>query len=412
MKNLIKLFSAAMVAGFVFASCEGPAGPQGQKGADGTNGTNGVDANETCKLCHNQSVVEDKVLEFGHSIHAVGTAYEEGTRTACAPCHSHQGYRYVVANNTPVTFVADPNNPGKFLNNYQVNAATTALPTTLSCFTCHDSLHTKYTFSDFFPLTTTAAVPMTMWGGTKTLNFAQNSSNLCAKCHQPRPVTNSAGNVIDYSLLVSAPSSNYTLSSVSYRSGIHYGAQAAMFGGKGGIEFGTGYTNSAHTASASCADCHMATPTGLSGGHSFSAYDEYGASVNFNGCNTTACHNGNMSKTNTNFVNYTSKTISTGIAYKLNQLAAKLNALGGGHDILQKDALTGEYNGYLDIYDASSNPTGWFKNPANGTPAFPTLTNAQFGAVINFQLVLRGGGIGVHNYPYMSKLLDDTMTAW
>jgi hypothetical protein len=399
MKNLIKLFSLTAVAGFLLASCEGPAGPAGK------------DANESCTLCHNSSVVEKVAREFEHSLHASGTAYEEGTRSGCAPCHSHEGFTYVVANNTPATFTLNTST-NKYVNNYDIGAANANLPTTLSCFTCHDSLHTSYTDQDFMPLTSTAAVPMTMYGGAKSINFAKTNSNLCAKCHQPRPVTKSSdSNVIDYAVLVTSPTATYNQSSLSYRTGIHYGAQGAMAAGVGGIEFGTGYTQSTHVSTASCSSCHMAAPSGLSGGHSFSAYDEYNKVDNFNGCNVSGCHT-TMSKTNTSYVSVTSKTASTGIPKKLNDLAAKLNLIGNGHDILQKDATTGEYNGYLDIYDASANPSGYWKNPANGTPAFPALTNAQFGAVINFQLVLRGGGNGVHNYLYMSKLLDNTIAAW
>lgn len=389
MKNLIRLLSLLTVAGFILSSCEGP------------RGLSGKDANETCILCHNGTVVEKKAIEYEHAKHFTGVAFDYGgTRTACAPCHSTQGFNYVVINNTPVTFVADPASAGKFLNNYSVDAATASLPGAISCFTCHSSLHTTYTDADFLPLTSIAAVPMTMYGGTKTLNFTKINSNLCAKCHQPRPVTASSGNVIDYSLLKSAPATVYSLSSLSYRTGIHYGAQGAMAAGVGAIEFGTDYTNSAHVANASCTSCHMATPTGLAGGHSFNVVD------NFAGCNVAGCHT-SMSKSN---AIYTAAVAD--VKLKLGQLKDKINAIGAGHDLLQKDPLDNQYHGYLDFYDAGSNPTGWWKNPANGTPAFPAITNAQFGAILNYQLVFRGGGNGVHNYPYIKTLLTNTLAAW
>jgi hypothetical protein len=399
MKNLIKVLSLAILAGLTLASCEGPAGPAGK------------DANESCTLCHNSTVVEKKAIEFDHALHFSGTAFEEGTRSGCAPCHSHQGFMYVVKNNTPVTFVLNTTT-SKYVNQYDITAANAVLPGAISCFTCHSALHTSYTDADFFPLTTVAAVPMTMYGGAKTINFTKTASNLCAKCHQPRPITKSSdSNVIDYAALVTTPAGTYSQSSLSYRTGIHYGAQGAMAAGIGGIEFGTGYTQSAHVAGASCTACHMATPSGLAGGHSFNAYDEYNATDNFNGCNVTGCHT-TMSKANTSYIAATSATAATGIPKKLADLATKLNAIGAGHDILQKDPLDGKYHGYLDIYDASSNPSGYWKNPSMGNVAFPTLTNAQFGAILNYQLVFRGGGNGVHNYPYMAKLLDNTLAAW
>lgn len=389
--KIIRQFIFTLSASALLIACEGPMGPMGDNGVDGK------DANESCIQCHNAQVVDAKTLEYDHSLHFHGEAFEEGTRAACAPCHSHQGFIYVVKNNTPATFVADPGAQGRFLNNYQVDAATASLPGKISCFTCHSNVHTTYKFDDFFPLTTQAAVPMTMWGGTKTMDFSKKSSNLCAKCHQPRPITASSGNVIAYSTLVSSPTADYNLSSVSYRTGVHYGTQGAMAAGQGGVEFGTGYTNSVHAANASCASCHMPTPSGMSGGHSFIA--------NFNGCNVSGCHS-NMSATNPV---YTAAVAD--INTKLEELAAKINAIGNGHDILERDA-DGSYHGYFDIYDAASNSDGYWRNPSQGNVAFPTLSNAQFGAILNFQLVSRDGSHGVHNYPYMKTLLENSLAAW
>jgi hypothetical protein len=241
---------------------------------------------------------------------------------------------------------------------------------------------------------------MTMYGGTKSINFTKTGGNLCAKCHQPRPVTGSNGNVIDYALLVSSPTTVYSLSSIGYRTGGHYGTQGAMASGTGGIQFGTGYTQSAHVAGASCNSCHMATPSGAAGGHSFEV------SGNFNGCNVSGCHT-NMSSTNTTYT-----ATRSAVDQKLDQLAAKINALGNGNDILEKDPLDGKYHGYFDIWDANSNPDGYWKNPAFGEPAFPAITNAQFGAILNYQMAFRDGSHGVHNAPYITKLLDNSLTAW
>jgi hypothetical protein len=405
MKNLLKILSLLTIAGFILTACEGPMGPQGEPGTNGTNGTNGVDgkdgkdANETCKLCHNATSVEAIAIEYHYSMHAKGEAYEEGTRNNCAPCHSHQGFLNVVAKNTPVTF-AGPDASNRYANSYVAEASVLNLPGPISCFTCHSSLHTNYEGTEFSPLTTIAAVPMTMYGGSKTIDFAKESGNLCGKCHQPRPVTGSNGNVIDYGKLVSEHATTYTLSSISYRTGVHYGTQAAMAAGTGGIEFGTGYTQSAHVAGASCNSCHMASPTGLAGGHSFKA------TGNFKGCNATGCHT-TMSATNATFT-----ATQTEIKNLLEDLADKINAIGAGHDILQLDPADGHYHGYFDIYDASANPTGYWRNPANGTPAFPALTNAQFGAIINYQLAYRDGSKGVHNGPYIKTLLTNSLAAW
>jgi hypothetical protein len=393
MKDIVRQLLILTVGIFILSACEGPMGPAGNDGDDGE------DASETCKLCHNSSVVQATANEFRYSIHHLGEAFEEGTRDYCAPCHSNQGFLYVVKNNTPSTIVVNSSDPSKYVNNYVAGSGALSFPGEISCFTCHSSLHTNYEATEFMPLTTTSAVPMTMWGGNKSINFSKTTSNLCAKCHQPRPVTASSGALIDYSKIISEPNSTYTLSSVSFRTGVHYGTQASMVSGTGGIEFGTGYSNSVHTTNASCTSCHMATPSGFSGGHSFIA------AGNFNGCNTTGCHS-SMSTSNGNFT-----SVQTEIADLLAQLAAKINEIGVGHDILQKDPEDNQYHGNLNIYDSSSNSTGYWKNPANGSPALPALTNAQFGAILNYQLVVRDGSLGVHNYPYIKKLLENTIAA-
>ena len=404
MKNLLKILSLLTIAGFILTACEGPMGPEGAAGKDGVDGVDGIagvdgkDANETCKLCHNTATVDALAIQYQYSVHASGEAYTYGTRNACAPCHSHQGFMNVVSENTPATFTLGTS--GSYTNDYVAEAGALPLPGPISCFTCHSSLHTNYAGTEFSPLTTVAAVPMTMWGGAETIDFEKEGGNLCSKCHQPRPVTGSNGNVIDYSKLISEPATAYTLSSVGYRTGVHYGTQAAMAAGVGGIEFGTGYTNSVHVAGSSCNSCHMAEPTALAGGHSFKA------AGNFKGCNVAGCHT-TMSASNATFT-----ATQTEIEGLLEDLADKINLIGAGNDILQLDPDDGHYHGYFDIYDANANPTGYWKNPANGTPAFPALTNAQFGAVINYQLAYRDGSMGIHNAPYIKTLLTNTLAAW
>lgn len=371
MKNLTRILAIVLPAGLIVASCEGPAGPAGK------------DFSESCGQCHNREVVEQKRAEYEHSKHFFGTAFEEATRTACAPCHSTKGFLYVSENQTPA-------------NNYVTDAATATFPGRLECQTCHNKIHTTYTYDDFRPFTWNKPVDMVMWSGTKTLDFAQETSDLCAKCHQPRPVTTAQGAAIDYNTLVSSPTANYTLSGISYRTGVHYGTQGAMNRGKGGVEFGTGYTaDHPHNTGASCATCHMATAEGVTGGHSFTP--------NFNGCNVSGCHS-DMNATNSRYV-----ALTTQFDTQLSALAAKINAIGAGHDILQRDPADNQYHGYLDIFDRTANPTGFWG--ATGNPAFPTLTNKQFGAIINFQLLARDGSRGIHNPKYIIQLLKNTTDA-
>lgn len=432
MKKL--LFILAIGAGLLITSCtkEGPMGPAGPAGKDGTNGTNGtngengkdgVDANANCTQCHAQDVVEFTATQYQLSKHEYGeAAFEEAGSTTCGPCHLSEAFKYVCENNTPSTFTLNTTT-NKYVNDYFV--APNAAFGEITCSTCHSSLHTSYTITDLLPLTTTAPVAMSMWGGAKTINLAQKDgeSHLCIKCHQPRPFTASAGNgnVLDYVGLASNPTAVFydpnattNLLKPGYRTHTHYGTVGAIFAGMGGVEFaGIAYTSSVHATTVSCQDCHMAPMTGKAGGHTFFAKG------NFNGCNVDGCHTGMGS------ASATWTGTRTEIKGLLDNLAAKLNV--GGIDILNRNPdaehnlwasnTTNKYDGYLNIYDpinnpdfAANNPGGTFQNPSpssswsadqkafNLTLPKISLTNAQMGSIINFQLCLREYSLGIHNY--------------
>ena len=454
MKNLIKLFSLLTVTGFILTSCEGPMGPagaNGANGANGTNGTNGIDANETCKECHNPTKVDAIAVQFDFSKHSYGSvAFEEAGNTGCSPCHTSEAFKYVVANSIPSTFTLNATT-GKYSNDYASISSKTLGE--ITCFTCHSSLHTTYEGSDLSPLTSTAAVSMTMWKGAKSINLTQDGgmSNLCVKCHQPRPLTTSTttsnGDVLDYASLVSDPTAVFYDNVVgnaapnkvipSYRTHVHYGTIGAVYAGQGGVQF-TGsliYENSTHTTAASCQDCHMATVFGRAGGHTFRMRNGEGAltsttSWNFNGCNVTGCHTSPINSSTTSFW----KTPRTEIQTLLNSLATKLNSVGGGTDILHTESdgeanlwaglTTGNYDGYLNIYDPSTNPSGVWKNPNpsnswttdqkavnTALTTFPSLKNVVMGSMINFQLCLREFSLGIHNYKYSKALLQNSIDA-
>jgi hypothetical protein len=86
------------------------------------------------------------------------------------------------------------------------------------------------------------------------------------------------------------------------------------------------------------------------------------------------------------------------------------------------------YDGYLNVYDPITNPAGQTYNassfryvgnpPAtwsaaqkayNLTLPILTLSNAQMGALINFQLCLRDYSLGIHNFAYTKALLTNTI---
>ena len=160
----------------------------------------------------------------------------------------------------------------------------------------------------------------------------------------------------------------------------------------------------------------MADRTGRAGGHTFMVQG------NFKGCNVTGCHSAAPISSSS-----TTKWTTPRNAQKaqLDALAAKLNALGNGTPILHSETdtelnlwaglTTGNWDGYLDIYDASSNPNGYWRNPAvntatnNAKPKFPSLTARDIGAMINFQFCLRESSLGIHNTAYTSALLTNTI---
>jgi len=209
----------------------------------------------------------------------------------------------------------------------------------------------------------------------------------------------------------------------SYRTHVHYGTVGTVFAGVGGVEFdgSLSWASSPHTTKATCQNCHMADMNGAAGGHSF------WAKGNFKGCNVTDCH------ASAPLDDKSAKVVDTQKAIKklLDDLAAEINAVGGGTDILHKDpenlwaaSTTNHYDGYLDMYDAGSNPSGYWQNPNPSTswtdaqktenlgkPLFPSLTKGVLGAMINFQMALREASLGMHNTAYTKALLQNSIDA-
>jgi hypothetical protein len=172
----------------------------------------------------------------------------------------------------------------------------------------------------------------------------------------------------------------------------------------------------------------MATITGRAGGHTFFAKG------NFNGCNTTDCH-GSDPVSSTSGAHWTEPRAD--IKAKLDALAAALTV--NGVEILNRNPdtesnlwasnTTNKYDGYLNIFDpvnnpngSVNNPTGIFQNPSpsnswtqeqkdyNLTLPKITLTNAQMGSIINFQMCLRDYSLGIHNYRYTKALLANSLS--
>jgi len=439
LNNFAQLLFFALLVMCIAPSCvkEGPMGLQGETGAAGKDGKDGVDANQTCKMCHTATSVDLISTQFQFSKHEYGeAAFEEAGNTGCTPCHAQEAFKDVVKRNVPATFTLNAAT-GKYVNDYACSTSTAYGE--IGCSTCHSALHTTYGSADL-AFTTVAPVPMTMWGGKKTINLTADGgkSNLCVKCHQPRPFTNAlTGDVQDYVAIAANPTGvmydgNPTGATnkvkPSYRTHTHYGTVGAIYAGMGGVEFaGTEtYKNSTHTTAASCSDCHMGAMYNRAGGHTFTAKG------NLTTCNASGCHTTAVTSSSTTLWT----TPRAEIKKLLNDLAAKLAI--GGVEILNRNPdatsnlwaglTTNNYDGYLNVYDPITNPTGQANNASSfqyvGTPpatwsqaqkdynaTLPklTLTNAQFGALINFQLCLREYSLGIHNYAYTKALLTNSI---
>jgi len=170
----------------------------------------------------------------------------------------------------------------------------------------------------------------------------------------------------------------------------------------------------------------MGTMVGRSGGHTFSAAGK------FDGCNVTGCHSTAITAATDNYWISPRKTIKDLLA----ALATKLTV--GGVEIMNRNGdsasnlwygiTANNYDGYLNVYDPVTNPTAQTYNASsfkyagnppsswsaeqkayNATLPILTLSYAQMGALINFQLCLRDYSLGIHNFAYTKALLTNSI---
>src|ERR1035437_1742349 len=262
MKNLIRLFTGLITAGFFFTSCEGPMGPAGKN------------ANDVCITCHTTANMDTKLAEYHLSKHYFGTSSARNTKY-CARCHTNEGFQEITSN-------------GKF-----VVAAEITDGTRITCQTCHK--HHAFDFTGdtvSMILRTTTPIALNYNNNATTTDFGQINS-LCCTCHQIRGVTainytDAAGKVQTFNQLPYFPLDNTKQNTtVKYTVGtnfaVHDGNQSNLFAGINGYEFsGQTYTRTWQHSGNRCTDCHMNTfdPVTKTGGHSLI--------VNHAAC--TACH--------------------------------------------------------------------------------------------------------------------------
>lgn len=359
--------SSVLIAAMVFLlpmlnACEGPTGPEGPAGAAGSagpagpagpQGPAGQDANENCTQCHtNNTTLFARQVQYNNSVHRQGGNFERSDAD-CAGCHTHEGFLDRVANGDADMSSISPENPSP-----------------INCRTCHQ-IHTTYTDADF-AFTRTSAVTLMFGGGT----FDQGEANLCASCHQGRPVEGPP--VID------GPDVEVT----SSRYGVHHGPQSLVLSAQGAYEF-VGSANipsgpNTHGNPAANADgcptCHMAAPFGgQAGGHTWNMEYEYHGSEtgNYAGCNTGDCHDGDVDPADDWGHTFDYNGVQTEVEELLATLATELQRVG----IMRDDhyAYTGTF-------------------PANLAAAF-----------INWQMFEEDRSRGIHSPRYVPRVLTNTI---
>jgi nitrate/TMAO reductase-like tetraheme cytochrome c subunit len=260
MKKFTKLFIAVglfiAAGGFIFSSCtkEGPQGPAG------------TNASTTCQECHNFSdTIVAKIFQYNASKHATGSTLSEASNTACAPCHSSQGFTEVQLSSTGSFSTAGPINDAAPIN----------------CRTCHQ-IHKTYTSKDW-SLATTSQYRW-RFDSTQNQNFSASggSANLCGRCHQARVASPA---------LTKPSSTTDSITITSIRWGPHHGPQSNILAGKGAYNDAL-WDDSPHRNVASCIVCHGGHAVGnFVGGHTL-LMTSTSIGDNVSVCNNTGCHNG------------------------------------------------------------------------------------------------------------------------
>jgi len=181
-----------------------------------------------------------------------------------------------------------------------------------------------------------------------TINLGPGS-NLCSNCHQPRRV---------------GPDLTTDSTYVHSHYGPHHGPQSTTLAGLGAAELGTGYpapgSGSAHVTNSDCITCHM---------HS----SDHTWEPSLESCNTSDCHNGSITTVTDNSRQNSFKTLMSTLESKL-VTAGLLDA--SGHEIVG------------------------------------TYPSDEVAALYNYFWLLDDRSNGVHNFPYMETLANNSIAVF
>ena len=344
-RRMLIVTLALAAAALVLAACagaEGPAGPAGPEGPAGPPGEAASAADLTCTECHNDTtLIVSKEAQFRKtSVHGTGESFVRGEGTDCAGCHGTEGAKARIDAGLPP-------------HDASVVGIVNVSP--FDCRTCHE-IHTTYTGADWALTGGGQPVVLEKTGGT----FDGGDGNLCANCHQIRnnAPTASGGNV----------------AITSSRYGTHYGVEAAMLLGEGGLGV-TGSPSTHYTAvENTCVTCHM----GDERSHTY--LPEVGR--------CQACH--------ADAEDFDVNGVQTEVTEMLEEL----------HGIFVEENLLNPETDLWGIYDPAA---GTWSNPSADAPL--TVPEAVANAMWNYKFVTYDQSMGVHNAAYTKAMLESALAA-
>lgn len=307
-------------------------------------------SSQDCLQCHS-GYLDQAQGEWANSIHASGTSIDYTNRDGsdCMACHDQEGFVALITTgelpDAPLTTVS-----------------------AIGCFTCHDPHE-----NGDMRLRTTAAY--TLMNGDV---FDHGQGNLCANCHHSRVDVREIGDD----------------ESVNSRYGPHHGPQGDLINGSGGYEFpGLSYTfaSSPHAGVVrdACIGCHMGDVQQHDGydigGHSWNMVAPEDEEVTLAKiCADPSCHPSATSydfRTPGDVEDYDGDGNTTeGYQSEIEGLLEEL------HDLLVAQGVL---------------------NAGTGAPNSGTIADGHLaGALYNYVTVEEDRSVGVHNFVYISSLLE------
>jgi hypothetical protein len=351
-KKMLVLLGTLLVLSLFVVACAGPQGEPGPQGPAGPAGPQGPaaaapSASElSCTECHNDTtIIVSKEAQFREkSVHGTGEAFERGEETSCAGCHGTEGAKARI-------------NAGLLPHDPSVEGVVNVSP--FDCRTCHN-IHMTYTREDFALTGGEQPVKMEYSDGT----FDGGAGNLCANCHQIR---NPQPEVTDGNVAIT-----------SSRYGTHYGVQAQMLLGEGGLGLTGDPSPHYKGVDDTCVACHMGA--------------EFNHTYLPDVARCTECHS--------DAENFDINGVQTEVAAMLEEL----------HTLFVDKKLLNPETDLWGIYDPA---TSKFTNPSADAPL--TVPEAVAQAMWNYKFLTYDKSNGVHNSSYAKAMLEaalETMQAY